>query len=321
MVDATGLLIERWHPAVYLDTQMLIDFELAYLEYYDLPESERTMPLSREAMAAREVFRNRRNRGLEGMINIRRRLMAGNTRVQLVSSPLADIEMGEFFTDAGMRELLIEAFGPRFLRGRDTHKIMGSYVGDLLRKFPPDRAELFRAEEPENLARSCAEALAKVRESISMRRRALAEPLGDDGQTKKLELQLTLAKLELEEMKLTSQMERLRGDQRRWSWSGITYQFGDKVWDALTWSAGHGPVRIAPIVAFGIHACCSDGPLRLMSALQIGAADVLHVLFAHHLGCSYFASSDSDFERAEDLLKVDFGLTLLKDAKSVEESL
>ena len=47
------------------------------------------------------------------------------------------------------------------------------------------------------------------------------------------------------------------------------------------------------------------------SYLQLSAADILHILFAQHLGCDYIASFDSDFKRVEKILNQN-GISLLK---------
>jgi len=45
--------------------------------------------------------------------------------------------------------------------------------------------------------------------------------------------------------------------------------------------------------------------------LQIGLADVFHILFAQHLGCQYIASFDSDFARVKDIIKDEAGISVL----------
>lgn len=50
--------------------------------------------------------------------------------------------------------------------------------------------------------------------------------------------------------------------------------------------------------------------------LQIGTADIFHILFAHHLGCQYFASFDSDFRRGEKFL-ANVGLELLSTPEEI----
>lgn len=51
--------------------------------------------------------------------------------------------------------------------------------------------------------------------------------------------------------------------------------------------------------------------------LQIGSADIMHILFAQHLGCSYFASFDEDFKRAKDIINEEAGMTLLSSPEEI----
>lgn len=51
--------------------------------------------------------------------------------------------------------------------------------------------------------------------------------------------------------------------------------------------------------------------------LQIGAADTLHILFAEHLGCKYFATYDSDFIRAKNEIKEKKGITVLSNPQEI----
>ena len=50
----------------------------------------------------------------------------------------------------------------------------------------------------------------------------------------------------------------------------------------------------------------------LYSYLQVGAADIMHILFAEHLGCEFIATTDQDFKRAADIIKEHTGITVLK---------
>lgn len=52
-------------------------------------------------------------------------------------------------------------------------------------------------------------------------------------------------------------------------------------------------------------------PWWLMAHLQIGAADILHVCIARHLGCQYFVSFDGDFKRVREEMDSEMGLQLL----------
>jgi hypothetical protein len=58
------------------------------------------------------------------------------------------------------------------------------------------------------------------------------------------------------------------------------------------------------------------GP-SIFSFLQLGAADILHILFAKHLGCKYIASFDSDFARVKDIVAEEFQMTILTNPDEV----
>lgn len=48
-----------------------------------------------------------------------------------------------------------------------------------------------------------------------------------------------------------------------------------------------------------------------LAHMQIGLADIMHVLLAHHLGCQYLASFDSDFRTNAQHISEEFGITVL----------
>lgn len=47
------------------------------------------------------------------------------------------------------------------------------------------------------------------------------------------------------------------------------------------------------------------------SYLQLGATDIMHIIYAKHLGCDYIASLDSDFQRARKAIKKATGIEVL----------
>lgn len=51
--------------------------------------------------------------------------------------------------------------------------------------------------------------------------------------------------------------------------------------------------------------------LSIYAYLQVGTTDIMHILLAQHLGCSYFASFDEDFKRVRGIIKKQNGMTLL----------
>lgn len=49
----------------------------------------------------------------------------------------------------------------------------------------------------------------------------------------------------------------------------------------------------------------------IFSYLQLGATDIMHIMFDKHLGCKYIASLDSDFQRARKAIKKATGIEVL----------
>jgi predicted nucleic acid-binding protein len=45
--------------------------------------------------------------------------------------------------------------------------------------------------------------------------------------------------------------------------------------------------------------------------LQLGVADIVHILLAQHLGCEYIATFDSDFKRIKDIIMEKTGISVL----------
>lgn len=74
---------------------------------------------------------------------------------------------------------------------------------------------------------------------------------------------------------------------------------------------------IANISSFNLTFDMVNQGLAGLSYLQIGSADIMHVLFAHHLGCAYFASWDEDFKRATNFLNNKYGIQLLSSAEQI----
>lgn len=51
--------------------------------------------------------------------------------------------------------------------------------------------------------------------------------------------------------------------------------------------------------------------------LQLGVADIMHVLLAQHFGCEYIASFDSDFERVKEIIKEETGIIVLTSPEEI----
>lgn len=51
--------------------------------------------------------------------------------------------------------------------------------------------------------------------------------------------------------------------------------------------------------------------------LQLGVADIMHILLAQHLGCQYIASFDSDFARVKDIISEENGISVLTNPEEI----
>jgi len=56
---------------------------------------------------------------------------------------------------------------------------------------------------------------------------------------------------------------------------------------------------------------------ELLSYLQMGMADIVHLLVARHLGCKWVASFDSDFQRCRNHIRDGLGLELLSSPEDI----
>jgi hypothetical protein len=94
-------------------------------------------------------------------------------------------------------------------------------------------------------------------------------------------------------------------------------------WINLSFAQAHGlqGVIIAETANFNWPPKQGDGedPFvdpYMLAFLQLGLADIMHVLMANHLGCRYFASFDSDFRRAKGFIE-ESGMSVLANPEEV----
>ncbi|HSV30868.1 MAG TPA: hypothetical protein VLH40_02430 [Atribacteraceae bacterium] len=101
-------------------------------------------------------------------------------------------------------------------------------------------------------------------------------------------------------------------DKRRAQNTG-TAVFIDETWLDFAYANNHGLIGLlqADIVQFRLTVKRSWGLPSLFSYLQLNLADTLHLLLAHHLGCQYLASFDSDFVRVRDIVLEEMGIRIL----------
>lgn len=305
LVHSNGQLVDDYLPAIYFDSAMMVDYRLAWVGDYDhiLNEKRSLGGLSLEGSQMRQTVSDRREITLEGMLNIRQRLLRGDCKAHPVSSMLTSLEVGEFVSRQKVRELLTEAFSAEFLIKRDNSRIIGDYVSHIFERFHWRKLDL--GENTRKLIKD-------LRTQIEEAERILEKVQ----QTKNRKQSAGLKKRIEEVKKRIEELSRHRKVEREWEW--CDYVFDEKLPRSIVYGlAGiYDGIPIAPILNFDLHYAECDSPLQLMAALQVGAADILHVLFAAHLGCAYFASLDCDFRRIRELIH-ELGLELLVSPQEV----
>lgn len=80
-------------------------------------------------------------------------------------------------------------------------------------------------------------------------------------------------------------------------------------------------VRYADMKGLDLPVQIADGWPAVLAFMQIGMADIIHLATALHLGCDYFASFDSDFARAKDVIEGETDIKVLLNSKEIIEVL
>src|SRR6266581_4525328 len=91
------------------------------------------------------------------------------------------------------------------------------------------------------------------------------------------------------------------------------------IWVNTSFARSHGLRGLLPaaIVNFSFPFSKAWQEPGAYACYQMSAADVLHVLFAQHLGCKYIASFDADFVRAKDIIREETGIQVLGSPEEV----
>ena len=232
-LNEDGRLAEQHRPAVYFDTNVLID----YWAVCGAKEPRLFGPNADE-LAIRALFRADRRRN--GMMKVRDLIERGS-KLHAVTTPFAFLEMLTVFVDGDFR----------------------SYVAGML-----GRSALERKGSKHQIGEMLLE-ISKIARGVKLP----PEGSGREG------------------------FERL--------WQGLSPGLE---------RAGHHElegVLLAEVQHFHMWLGAAwQAPADLAYA-QLQGADIMHILFAQHLGCQFMASFDQDLRRARETLAQSFGLTLL----------
>jgi hypothetical protein len=93
----------------------------------------------------------------------------------------------------------------------------------------------------------------------------------------------------------------------------------DETWTNGGYARVHGlrGIVVADLQAFSLRVHEAWDVPQLLAYLQVGMADIMHALVAVHLGCRWFASFDSDFDRCRDHLQDGLALRLLRSPEEI----
>lgn len=80
---------------------------------------------------------------------------------------------------------------------------------------------------------------------------------------------------------------------------------------SFTYAHGLSGLIEADIINFDYLTSDFWSETSVYSYLQLGATDIMHILFAKHLGCDYIATKDVDFKRASEFIKENTGIEVL----------
>lgn len=243
-VTDSGRLEEKYLPAIYFDSSVLIDWwiteglELEGEEDEDI-EEEKDIVLLREILNA--------DKRLEKLVEIRKKVILETPKLNPVISPLCLLELMEWEAESKFKQIASQATSVQFMQ-RKSRKEIGIHLKTIHQKWLEER-ESFRGDS----GRTAIEAL--IREFFI--NSSFAHAHGFDG----------LLTVDVKDFELTFVM----------SWKN----------------------------------------LAILSYLQLGAADILHILMAQHFGCEFFGSFDSDFKRAKDAILKNTGIHVLSSPEEI----
>ncbi len=246
-----GKLRKEFLPAMYFDSSVLIDYWLTEGAEVELPEgSIERMMLERESeyiKVLREVLKS--DKRIAGMIEIRKKLLFEEVKVNAIISPISLLELMEWNAEAAFKETAAEAAGALFIQ-RKSKKEIGDYLKRLFK---------LRKEEA----------------------------------------------------------EKQKGKKQGHS-TGLEMIMSD-TWLNWSFAESHGLQGLlkADIINFKLTIDQSWQEPSAYAYLQLGVSDIMHILVAQHLGCSYIASFDSDFQRAADIISEETGMMVLHNPEEI----
>jgi hypothetical protein len=225
ILTKTGRLKRRFQPSIYFDSSVLIEYWMTEGAEIEIPDEIRRTQERSWLVALREILKS--DVRFSKVVEIRKKLLSEYVRVSCVISPLAIIELTEWYAESAFKNIVAEASGVMSIQ-RKSKKEIGSLLAKILDK---------RKDEVKN---------------------KIAQPRG-----------------------LSTGLEILVAET--WLNPGFAKAHGFR-----------GLLEV-DLINFNLDIARTFNLPFVFAYLQMGLADILHVMAARHLGCTYIASFDSDF--------------------------
>ena len=147
ILTKTGRLQEKFLPAVYFDSSVVIDYWMT--EGLGEPPLEELALLERNSLEkyykfVRELLKT--DVHLNKVLEIRQRLVYGETKVTAVISPLCFLELVEWHAESGFKQAVAEASNVVFIQKKSKKEI-----GDYLKKVIAMRQAEIKTQQVEEI--------------------------------------------------------------------------------------------------------------------------------------------------------------------------
>jgi hypothetical protein len=141
IVTKSGKLKAKFLPAIYFDSSVLIDYWMTEGLEIDRPEGPFGKILDECEAERLHIIRQVLKSGarIEKVIEIRRKILVGESKVTAVISPISLLELMEWNAEAVFKDFVAEASGAMAIQ-RKTKKEVGDYLKRLL-ELRSDEAE------------------------------------------------------------------------------------------------------------------------------------------------------------------------------------
>ena len=129
IITTTGRLQEKFLPAMYFDSSVLIGYWMT--EGLEVPETNSDRGLLEKSESYLQVVRDilRSERKVRKIVEIRKKLLFEKVKVVPVVSPLSLLELIEWHSEAAFKQIGSEAAGTKFIQ-----KMSRKQIGDYLKK-------------------------------------------------------------------------------------------------------------------------------------------------------------------------------------------